>query len=136
MGPLFGAKQAIFKAFSHNCTAETGVGVDHRHTTNDFCIAPRLAESGAHSMDSLMKKPSAQVCESSIMPLTNGPPFYFKAFSHNCTARRGVLDGAQGVKTNEKWAQLTRMCIPNWYRIIFGPIFGPKMAKFHGFFGL
>ena len=38
-----------------------------QHATNDFCIAPRLAESGAHSMDGLitmdglMKEPSAQV---------------------------------------------------------------------------
>ena len=38
-----------------------------RHATNDFCIAPRLAESSAHSMDGLitmaglMKDPSAQV---------------------------------------------------------------------------
>ena len=37
------------------------------HATNDFCIAPRLAESGAHSMDGLitmdglMKEPSAQL---------------------------------------------------------------------------
>ena len=44
--------QFIFKAFLHNCRAQTGVGVDHQHATNDFCIAPRLAESGAHSMDS------------------------------------------------------------------------------------
>ena len=67
MGPLFGAKQAMFKAFSHNYKAKTGVGVDHQHTTNDFCIAPRLAESGAHSMDGLittdglLQEPSAQV---------------------------------------------------------------------------
>ena len=40
------------KAFLHNCKAQTDVGVDHQHATNDFCIAPRLAESGAHSMDS------------------------------------------------------------------------------------
>ena len=38
-----------------------------QHATNDFCIAPRLAESGAHSMDGLItpdlskKEPSAQV---------------------------------------------------------------------------
>ena len=38
-----------------------------QHATNDFCIAPRLAESGAHCMDgfitpdSSMKEPSAQV---------------------------------------------------------------------------
>ena len=38
-----------------------------QHATNDFCIAPRLAESGAHSMDGLitldflMKEASAQV---------------------------------------------------------------------------
>ena len=48
----------------------------HQHATNDFCIAPRLAEFGAHSIDSLMKEPSAQVCESSIMPLTDGTPFW------------------------------------------------------------
>ena len=41
--------------------------VDHQHATNDFCIAPRLAESGAHNMDGLitmdglMKEPSAQL---------------------------------------------------------------------------
>ena len=29
----------------------TSVGVDHKHATNDFYIAPRLAESSAHSMD-------------------------------------------------------------------------------------
>ena len=52
MGPLFGAQRAIVKAFLHNYTARAGVGVDHQHATNDFCIAPRLAESGAHSMDS------------------------------------------------------------------------------------
>ena len=28
----------------------TSVGVDHKHATNDFCIAPRLAESGTHSI--------------------------------------------------------------------------------------
>ena len=49
------------------CTSHTGVRVDHEHATNDFCIAPRLAEFGAHSMDSLitmdglMKEPSAQL---------------------------------------------------------------------------
>ena len=38
-----------------------------QHATNEFCIAPRLAESGAHSMEDLitlnfsMKEPSAQV---------------------------------------------------------------------------
>ena len=38
-----------------------------QHATNDFCIAPRLAESGAHSMEDLitlnfsMKEPSAQI---------------------------------------------------------------------------
>ena len=38
-----------------------------QHATNEFCLAPRLAESGAHSMDGListdrlMKQPSAQV---------------------------------------------------------------------------
>ena len=38
-----------------------------QHATNDFCIALRLAEFGAHSMDGLitldflMKEPSAQV---------------------------------------------------------------------------
>ena len=41
-----------------------------QHATNDFCIAPRVAESGAHNMDcmdgfitpdSSMKEPSAQV---------------------------------------------------------------------------
>ena len=38
-----------------------------QHATNDFCIAPRLAESGAHSMEDLitlkfsMKEPNAQV---------------------------------------------------------------------------
>ena len=43
------------------------MGVDHQHATNDFCIAPLLAESGAHrmdgliNMDGLMKEPSAQV---------------------------------------------------------------------------
>ena len=57
----------IFKAFSNNCRSNTGVGVDHQHATNDFCIAPHLAESGAHSMDGLitmdglMKEPCAQV---------------------------------------------------------------------------
>ena len=57
----------IFKAFSNNCRSNTGVRVDHQHATNDFCIAPRLAESGAHSMnglmtmDGLLKEPCAQV---------------------------------------------------------------------------
>ena len=43
------------------------MGVDHQHATNDFCIAPLFAESGAHrmdgliNMDRLMKEPSAQV---------------------------------------------------------------------------
>ena len=43
------------------------MGVDHQHATNDFCIAPLFAESGAHrmdgliNMDGLMKEPSAQV---------------------------------------------------------------------------
>ena len=38
-----------------------------QHATNDFCIAPRLAESGAHNMEDLitpdfsMKEPSAQI---------------------------------------------------------------------------
>ena len=38
-----------------------------KHATNDFCIAPRLAESGAHSMDGLitpdflMKEPRTHV---------------------------------------------------------------------------
>ena len=38
-----------------------------RHATNDFCIAPRLGRSGAHSMDGLMtmdglmKEPCAEV---------------------------------------------------------------------------
>ena len=42
-------------------------GSEPASATNDFCIAPRLAESGAHSMDSLitpdlsMKEPCAQV---------------------------------------------------------------------------
>ena len=59
--------QLIFKAFSNNCRSNTGVGVDHQHATNNFCIAPRLAESGAHSMDGLismdglMKEPCAQL---------------------------------------------------------------------------
>ena len=44
--------QFIFKVVLHNCRAQTGVGVDHHHATNEFCIAPRLAESGAHSMNS------------------------------------------------------------------------------------
>ena len=30
-------------------------GWDLRHATNNICIAPRLAESGAQSMDGLMK---------------------------------------------------------------------------------
>ena len=57
----------IFKAISNNYRSNTGVGVNHQHATNDFCIAPRLAESGAHSMnglitiDFLMKEPSAQL---------------------------------------------------------------------------
>ena len=57
----------IFKAFSNNTKSNTGVGVDHHHTTNDFCIAPRVAESAAHSldglitMDGLMKEPCAQL---------------------------------------------------------------------------
>ena len=84
-----------------------------KHATNDFCIAPRLAESGAHNMDSLMQEPSAQLCEASKMPQPYGPPFYFKAFSHNCGAKMGVLDGANVVKTRGESAQLTPMCIPN-----------------------
>ena len=44
------------KAFLHNCKAQTDVGLDHQHATNDFCIAPRLAESGAHSMDNLFTR--------------------------------------------------------------------------------
>ena len=84
-----------------------------QHATNDFCIAPRLAEFGAHSMDDLIKGPSAQVCKSSIMPLPYGPHFYFKAFLHNCGAKTGLLDGANGVKTGGKRAQLTPMCTPN-----------------------
>ena len=57
----------ISKTFSHNYRAKTGVGVDRQHATNDFCIAPPLAGSGAHSMeglittDFLMREPSAQV---------------------------------------------------------------------------
>ena len=83
------------KAFSHNCRAKTGVGVHHQHATNDFCIAPRLAESGTHSMDGLMKEPSAQVWETPIIPLPWGTPFssqpaIVKAFSHNCRAKTGV----------------------------------------------
>ena len=30
-----------------------------QHATNDFCIAPRLAESGAHSMDGLITPDSS-----------------------------------------------------------------------------
>ena len=41
----------IFKAFSHICMSTTGAGLDHQHATNDFRIAPRLAESGTHNMD-------------------------------------------------------------------------------------
>ena len=57
----------IFNAFSNNGESNAGVGVDHHHATNDFCKAPRLAESGAHSMDGLitmdglMKEPCAQL---------------------------------------------------------------------------
>ena len=64
-----------------------------------------------------MEEPTAQVCESSIMPLPYGHPFYFKihfkTFPHNCRSKMGVLDGANGVKTAEKCAQPTPMCIPN-----------------------
>ena len=49
---IAGPNRVWVKAFLHNCTAGSGVGVDHQHATNDFCVAPRLAESGAHSMDS------------------------------------------------------------------------------------
>ena len=41
--------------------------MEHQHATNDFCIAPLLAESCTHrmdgliNMDGLMKEPSAQV---------------------------------------------------------------------------
>ena len=83
-----------------------GVGVDHQHATNDFCIAPRLAESGAYSREILLQEPSAQVCEYARRSLPYGPAFYVKAFSHNCRTKTGVLDGANGVKTGEKWAQV------------------------------
>ena len=72
MGPLVGAQQAIFNACLHDYRAKAVVGVDHEHATNNFCIAPRLAESGAHSMDS----------------------FIFKAFLHNCRAQTGVGGGS------------------------------------------
>ena len=56
----------------HKTECKKGYGMKEasaqvQHATNDFCIAPRLAESGAHSMDGLitmaglMKEPSAQV---------------------------------------------------------------------------
>ena len=57
----------IFTAICNNCRSNTGVRVDHQHATNDFCMAPRLVESGAHTMDGLitmdglMKETSAQL---------------------------------------------------------------------------
>ena len=56
----------------HKTQCKKGYGMKEasaqvQHATNDFCIAPRLAKSGAHSMDGLitmaglMKEPSAQV---------------------------------------------------------------------------
>ena len=80
-----------------------------QYATNHFCIAPPLAESGAHRMDSLMKEPSAQLCVYSIMPLPNGPPFYFNAFSHYCTTKTCVLDEANGDTTGQQWAQCPKM---------------------------
>ena len=58
-GPL------VTRKASRTCMNEPSAQI--QHATNDFCIAPRLAESGAHSMDGLitpdflMKEPSAQV---------------------------------------------------------------------------
>ena len=58
----------------------------------------RLAEFGAHSMDSLMKKPSAQVCESSIMPLPFGTPFISGQFCIIAEPKRVCRMGQMGSK--------------------------------------
>ena len=43
----------------HKTQCKKGYGMKEasaqvQHATNDFCMAPRLAESGAHSMDGLI----------------------------------------------------------------------------------
>ena len=57
-----------------------------QHATNDFCIAPRLAESGAHRMDGLI------TLDFSMIAIFHGP---------KC------------ITTGSKWAKNTCLCIRN-----------------------
>ena len=73
-----------------------------QHATNDFRMAPRLAESGGHrmdgliTMDGLMKEPSAQVQHATndfrIAPrlAESGAHSIGSSFSHDCKAKTGV----------------------------------------------
>ena len=101
--------QFIYKAFSHNCRANRGVGVDHQHATNNFCIEPRLAESGPHSMDSsftrhfrIIVEPT-QVCEWIIsMQQTT---FVYSLVSRNLALTAWTFDHHDGLM-KEPSAQL------------------------------
>ena len=94
------------------------------HATNDFCIAPRLAESGAHSMDGLitpdfsMKQPSAQVHHA-----TNDfciAPRLAESGAHSMDGLMtpdflmiGIFHGPKCITTGSKWAKTTCLSIIN-----------------------
>ena len=73
----------------------------YTHALTDKLYRPQhgssccMLASNPYSMNNLMKQPSAQMCESSIMHVTNGTPFcakqaIFKAFVHNYRAKTGL----------------------------------------------
>ena len=57
-----------------------------QHTTNDFCIAPRLAESGTHNMDGLITLDFLMIA---------------------------IFHGPKCITTGSKWAKNICLCIQN-----------------------
>ena len=113
-----------------------------QHATNHFCIAPRLAESGAHSMEDLitlnfsMKKPSAQVQHA-----TNDfciAPRLVESGAHSMDGlitpdflMVAILRGPKCITTGSKWAKNTCLIIQNGLgSLLEKRVFDPFLTHF------
>ena len=113
-----------------------------QHATNDFCKAPRLAESGAHCRDGLitpdlsMKEHSAQVQHA-----TNDFCIAPRLAEFGAHSMDGLITldfsmiatfhGPKCITTGSKWAKNTCLCIQNGLgSLLEKRVFDPFLTRF------
>ena len=113
-----------------------------QHATNNFCIAPRLAESGAHSMEDLitlnfsMKEPSAQVQHATndfcIAPrLAESGAHSMDGLITRDLLMVAIFHGPICITTGSKWAKNTCLSIQNGLgSLLEKRVFDPLLTLF------